>query len=277
MAALNELDRYFAQEDAGEQAQAATPTVDELGSYFQERQPEQTQPAQETDLDKYFKEQEEDRPSRAGAVGRAVAEELLPATAAGLAVRGISALPLPAVPKFLVGATGAILSAGVAGKGQEAIARKVVGPEAVEKFKAQRERDIAQYPVSTFAASALTPTLGAVAGVGRKGISAAGGAIRGAFTKAEAAAPKVAGVAEETAEKATEAIPVQQELPLGQPPVSAGREKLIEEVKARAEPGQKMRATAERLLGDAKTPEELALKIADKRNRALYNTYSPIT
>ena len=38
-----------------------------------------------------------------------------------------------------------------------------------------------------------------------------------------------------------------------------------------------MRATAERLLGDAKTPEELAQKIADKRNRALYNTYSPQT
>ena len=193
MAVLNELDRYFAQEDGSNQAQATTPQVDELGSYFQERQQDQPQPTQESDLDKYFKEQEADRPSRAGAIGRAVAEEFVPATAAGLAVGAISKLPLPAVPKFLVGATGAILAANVAGRTQEAVARGVVGPEAVKRFKEQRERDIAQYPVSTFAASALTPTVGALAGLGRKGIGAAGGAIRKAFTKAEQAAPEVAG------------------------------------------------------------------------------------
>jgi len=86
MAVSNELDRYFAQEDVGEQAQTVNPPVDELGSYFQERQQDQAQSSQESDLDRYFKEQDVDRPSRAGAVGRAVVEEFLPATAAGLAV-----------------------------------------------------------------------------------------------------------------------------------------------------------------------------------------------
>ena len=275
MAVDNELEKYFSDSDGGGQPAQPKQESDPLSRYFEE-QPKAEQPAGgEAGIERYFEEGAE-KPTRVGAIGRAVAEEFVPATAAGLAVSAISKLPLPAVPKFLVGATGAILSAGVAGRGQEAVARKVVGPEAVEQFKAQRERDITQYPVSTFAASALTPTVAALAGLGKKGIGAAGGAIRKAFTKAEQATPEVAG-AEKAVAGATESIPVQQELPLGIAPAEGGRAKLIEEVKARAEPGQKMRATAERLLGDAKTPEELAQKIADKRNRALYNTYSPQT
>jgi len=189
MAVDNELEKYFADNDVGEKPTRPEQESDPLSRYFEE-QPKVEQPAGgEIGIERYFQDEAE-KPSRAGAIGRAVAEEFFPATAAGLAVGAISKLPLPAVPKFLVGATGAILSAGVAGRTQEAIARKVVGPEAVEQFKAQRERDIAQYPVSTFAASALTPTVGALAGLGKKGIGAAGGAIRKAFTKAEQAAPE---------------------------------------------------------------------------------------
>lgn len=182
MATAKELDALFVPEKEEE--------PDNLDTLFRPEAQEEPQ----ADLDKLFvpesTQEAQPEPSRAGAIGRAVAEEFVPATAAGLAVGAISKLPLPAVPKFLVGATGAILSAGVAGRTQEAIAGGVVGPEAVEQFKAQRERDIAQYPVSTFAASALTPTVGALAGLGRKGIGAAGGAIRKAFTEAEQAAPE---------------------------------------------------------------------------------------
>ena len=283
MAVSNELDRYFAQEDEGDQAQATTPQVDELSSYFQERQQDQTQPTQESDLDKYFKEQEADRPSRAGAIGRAVAEEFLPATAAGLAVKGISSIPVPAVPKFLLGATGAILSAGAAGRLQEEAAKKIAGEKAVEEFKAQRQRDIATYPVSTFAASALTPTAGAILGVGRKGLAATGQAIRGAFTKAEAVAPKVEEAVAPKVEAAAEgAISSAEEVPVktfyhGSPSSHTDREKLIQELKQRAGPEQKVRATAERMIADPRTSDELAAKFADKRNRALYNTFSPKT
>ena len=218
MAVSNELDRYFAQEDGGEQAQPveqpATQTADDLSAYFDRRAEEQPQPEEDLGIEKYFAQQEVDRPSRAGAIGRAVAEEFLPATAAGLAVKGISSIPVPAVPKFLLGATGAILSAGAAGRLQEEAAKKIAGEKAVEEFKAQRQRDIQAYPVSTFAASALTPTAGAILGVGRKGLTATGQAIRGAFTKAEAVAPKVEQVAPKVEAAAEGAISSAEEVPV---------------------------------------------------------------
>lgn len=214
MAVSNELDRYFAQEDGGEQAQTATPPADELSSYFQERQPEQTQPAQETELDRYFKEQEADRPSRAGAIGRTVAEEFIPTTVAGLTARGLGTLPVPAVPKFLLGATGAILSYGAAGRLQEQAARMIAGDKAVEEFKAQRQRDVAEYPVSTFAAAAATPTVGGIAALGRRGLTAAGQAVRGAFAKAETVAPKVEQVAPKVEAAAEGAISSAEEVPV---------------------------------------------------------------
>jgi len=221
----------------------------------------------------------EEKPSRLGAVGRAVAEEFLPATAAGLAVKGISALPIPTVPKFLLGATGAILSAGAAGRLQEEAARKIAGDKAVEEFKTQRQRDIAEYPVSTFAASALTPTAGAIIGVGRKGLTAAGQAVRGAFTKAEAVAPKIEeAVAPKVAGEVAEQLPVQQELPLGgaaktSEDIAKERAQLIANVEAQAEPGQKISKFAERLIASERTPDDIAKAIAD--NRSLYNTFSP--
>jgi hypothetical protein len=211
----------------------------------------------------------EEKPSRLGAVGRAVAEEFVPATAAGLTVGALSRLPLPAVPKFLLGATGAVLAAGAAGRVQEQVARGVAGPEAVARFKEQRERDIAAYPASTFAASVLTPTAGALAGLGRAGISGIRGAISKAPQVAEEVAPKVEA-------KVGEAIPFQQELPL------EGAGKTVSEIQAErakllpeAGPGQGRRRTAERMIVDPNTPEELAKKFADSRNRALYNKASP--
>ena len=279
MAVSNELDRYFAQEDGGEQAQTATPPADELSSYFQERQPEQTQPAQETELDRYFKEQEADRPSRAGAIGRTVAEELIPTTVAGLTARGLGTLPVPAVPKFLLGATGAILSYGAAGRLQEQAARMIAGDKAVEEFKAQRQRDVAEYPVSTFAAAAATPTVGGIAALGRKGLTAAGQAVRGAFAKAETVAPKVEeAVAPKVAGEVAEQLPVQQELPLGgvaktSEEIAKERAQLIANVEAQAEPGQKISKFAERLIASESTSDDMAKAIAD--NRALYNTFSP--
>jgi len=279
MAVLNELDRYFAQEDEGDQAQATTPPVDELGSYFQERQPEQTQPAQETELDRYFKEQEADRPSRAGAIGRTVAEELIPTTVAGLTARGLGTLPVPAVPKFLLGATGAILSYGAAGRLQEQAARMIAGDKAVEEFKAQRQRDVAEYPVSTFAAAAATPTVGGIAALGRKGLTAAGQAVRGAFAKAETVAPKVEeAIAPKVAGEVAEQLPVQQELPLGgvaktSEDIAKERAQLIANVEAQAKPGQKISKFAKKVIASERTPDEIAKAIAD--DRALYNTLSP--
>ena len=279
MAVSNELDRYFAQEDGGEQAQTATPPADELSSYFQERQPEQTQPAQEAELDRYFKEQEADRPSRAGAIGRTVAEELIPTTVAGLTARGLGTLPVPAVPKFLLGATGAILSYGAAGRLQEQAARMIAGDKAVEEFKAQRQRDVAEYPVSTFAAAAATPTAGGIAALGRKGLTAAGQVVRGAFTKAETVAPKVEeAVAPKVAGEVAEQLPVQQELPLGgvaktSEEIAKERAQLIANVEAQAKPGQKISKFAERLIASESTSDDMAKAIAD--NRALYNTFSP--
>lgn len=283
MAVSNELDRYFAQEDGGEQAQPAEqPTrqnADDLSAFFDRRAEEQPKPTQDLGIEKYFVQQEVSRPSRAGAIGRAVAEEFLPSTAAGLAVKGISSIPIPAVPKFLLGATGAILSAGAAGKLQEEAAKKIAGEKAVEEFKAQRQRDIQAYPVSTFAASALTPTAGAILGVGRKGLTATGQAIRGAFTKAEAVAPKVEeAVAPKVAGEVSEQLPVQQELPLGgvaktSEDIAKERAQLIANVEAQAEPGQKISKFAERLIASERTPDEVAKAIAD--NRSLYNTFSP--
>jgi len=279
MAVANELDKYFAQEDSGEQAQQTQQQPDELATYFKDQQEEQQEPTKNLGIEDYFTEQAVDRPSRAGAVGRAVAEEFLPATAAGLAVKGISALPIPTVPKFLLGATGAILSAGAAGRLQEEAARKIAGDKAVEEFKAQRQRDIAEYPVSTFAASALTPTAGAIIGVGRKGLTTAGQAVRGAFTKAETVAPKVEeAVAPKVAGEVAEQLPVQQELPLGgvaktSEDIAKERAQLIANVEAQAEPGQKISKFAERLIASERTPDEIAKAIAD--NRSLYNTFSP--
>jgi len=220
-------------------------------------------------------ESAEEKPSRLGAVGRAVAEEFIPTTVAGLAVKGISALPIPTVPKFLLGATGAILSYGAAGRLQEEAAKKIAGERAVEEFKAQRQRDIEAYPVSTFVASAATPTAGGITALGRKGLTAAGRAVRGAFAKAETIAPKLEeAVAPKVAGEVAEQIPVQQELPLG------GVEKTVGEIQAERSsllpkpgPGQRVSQLAERLITDPKTSENIARKFADER--ALTNSISP--
>jgi len=283
MAVASELDKYFVQEDSTEQTkQAQQPQQEQpadLASYFKNQQEEQQGPSQNLGIEEYFTDQTVDRPSRAGAVGRAVAEEFIPTTVAGLAARGIGSIPIPTVPRFLLGATGAILSYGAAGRLQEEAAKKIVGEKAVEEFKAQRQRDIAEYPVSTFAASVATPTAGGILGLGRKGLTAAGQAVRGAFTKAETAVPQAAeAVAPKVAGEVVEQLPVQQELPLGgvaktSEDIAKERAQLIANVEAQAEPGQKISKFAERLIASERTPDDIAKAIAD--NRSLYNTFSP--
>ena len=280
MAVASELDKYFVQEDSTEQAQKLKQEQPaDLTSYFKDQQEEQQKPSQNLGIEEYFADQAVDRPSRAGAVGRAVAEEFIPTTVAGLAARGIGSIPIPAVPKFLLGATGAILSYGAAGRLQEEAAKKIAGEKAVEEFKAQRQRDIEAYPVSTFAASVATPTAGGILGLGRKGLTAAGQAVRGAFTKAETIAPKLEeAVAPKVAGEVAEQLPVQQELPLGgvaktSEDIAKERAQLIANVEAQAEPGQKISKFAERLIASESTSDDIAKAIAD--NRSLYNTFSP--
>ena len=283
MAVASELDKYFVQEDSPDQTQQAQQPKQEqpadLTSYFKDQQEEQQKPSQNLGIEEYFTDQAVDRPSRAGAVGRAVAEEFIPTTVAGLTARGLGTLPIPTVPKFLLGATGAILSYGAAGRLQEQAARMIAGDKAVEEFKAQRQRDIAEYPVSTFAASVATPTAGGILGLGRKGLTATGQAVRGAFTKAETIAPKLEeAVAPKVAGEVAEQLPVQQELPLGgvaktSEDIAKERAQLIANVEAQAKPGQKISKFAERLIASERTPDDIAKAIAD--NRALYNTFSP--
>jgi hypothetical protein len=272
MATPNQLDSLFIpdEEQKEDEAQSSKNLFipDEVSQETQER-PENL----------FIPDEDVQAPSRAGAIGRTVAEELIPTTVAGLTARGLGTLPVPAVPKFLLGATGAILSYGAAGRLQEEAAKKIAGEKAVEEFKAQRQRDIAEYPVSTFAASVATPTAGGIAALGRRGLTAAGQAVRGAFTRAEAVAPKVEeAVAPKIAEEVVEQLPVQQELPLGgiaktSEDIAKERAQLIANVEAQAEPGQKISKFAERLIASESTSDDIAKAIAD--NRSLYNTFSP--
>ena len=160
MATPNQLDNLFIPDE--EQKEDRAKSSEDL--FIPD---EASQEAQESPENLFIPDEGVEVPTRAGAIGRAVAEEFLPTTVAGLTARGLGTLPVPAVPKFLLGATGAILSYGAAGRLQEQAARMIAGDKAVEEFKAQRQRDIAEYPVSTFAASAATPTAGGIAALGR--------------------------------------------------------------------------------------------------------------
>ena len=137
MATPNQLDSLFIpdEEQKEDEAQSSKNLFipDEVSQETQER-PENL----------FIPDEDVQAPSRAGAIGRTVAEELIPTTVAGLTARGLGTLPVPAVPKFLLGATGAILSYGAAGRLQEEAAKKIAGEKAVEEFKAQRQRDIAE-------------------------------------------------------------------------------------------------------------------------------------
>lgn len=228
-------------------------------------------------------EPEGERPSRLGAVARTVASEFLPTTAAGVAGRaGFAATPGP-LPVKLLGALGLGGAAYLgAKKGQEALIGATLGPERLARIEQVLQKDIETYPVSTTAASILTPTVGGVAAIGGRGLSAIGRGIRGIVGKE---IPKTAEtvsqrISEDITEKAGEIVKketpdlIQEELPLPKeeaikPTPKTERLKLLPEPKE----GEGIRSPAEKLVVDPRISDELAKKIA--KERSLYNKLSP--
>jgi hypothetical protein len=135
----------------------------------------------------------EEDPSMVGAIGRTIAREIIPATAAGAAARVGAMVPGPAPVKIGVGLLSAIGGYIAAERAQKAGVEAIVGQAKAAELEEQRRRDVEAFPVATTAASILTPTAGGIGGV-VKGIGKAGiQGFRGAVAKeAEKAAPKVA-------------------------------------------------------------------------------------
>ena len=120
-------------------------------------------------------ELEPEEPSRLGAIARTVASQVLPATTGAVAAETAAALtPGGIVPKLV---TGAIAGVGgfIAGqKGQEAAGKALLGPERMARISEVLQRDVEKYPISTTAASILTPTGGGLVGLA-KGVPDDGG------------------------------------------------------------------------------------------------------
>jgi len=113
-------------------------------------------------------ELEPEEPSRLGAIARTVASQIIPATTGGVAAEAAAALtPGGILPKL---ATGAIAGIGgfIAGqKGQEAVGKALLGPERMARISEVLQRDVEKYPITTTAASILTPTGGGLVGLAR--------------------------------------------------------------------------------------------------------------
>lgn len=157
-------------------------------------------------------ELEPEEPSRLGAIARTVASQVLPATTGAVAAETAAALtPGGILPKLV---TGAIAGVGgyIAGqKGQEAAGKALLGPERMARISEVLQRDVEKYPITTTAASILTPTAGGLAGLAR----GVGGVLsRGVTPVAEAVSPaiapaiasKIAPVVETALPRAVEAI-----------------------------------------------------------------------
>jgi len=149
-------------------------------------------------------ELEPEEPSRLGAIARTVASQVIPATTGAVAAETAAALtPGGILPKL---ATGAIAGIGgfIAGqKGQEAAGKALLGPERMARISEVLQRDVEKYPITTTAASILTPTGGGLVGLA-KGV---GGALtRKVAPIAEAVAPVVAPAVEGILPKAVEAV-----------------------------------------------------------------------
>jgi len=154
-------------------------------------------------------ELEPEEPSRLGAIARTVASQVIPATTGAVAAETAAALtPGGILPKL---ATGAIAGIGgfIAGqKGQEAAGKALLGPERMARISEVLQRDVEKYPITTTAASILTPTGGGLVGLAK--------GVRGALTRtatqaAEAVVPAVAPAVESVVPKAaiaaTENVP----------------------------------------------------------------------
>jgi hypothetical protein len=149
-------------------------------------------------------ELEPEEPSRLGAIARTVASQVIPATTGAVAAETAAALtPGGILPKL---ATGAIAGIGgfIAGqKGQEAAGKALLGPERMARISEVLQRDVEKYPITTTAASILTPTGGGLVGLAK--------GVRGALTRpatqaAEAVVPAVAPAVEGALPRAVEAV-----------------------------------------------------------------------
>jgi hypothetical protein len=208
-------------------------------------------------------ELEPEEPSRLGAIARTVASQVIPATTGAVAAETAAALtPGGILPKL---ATGAIAGIGgfIAGqKGQEAAGKALLGPERMARISEVLQRDVEKYPITTTAASILTPTGGGLVGLAK--------GVRGALTRpatqaAEAVAPAVAPAVEGALPRAVEAVAPK-----------------AEEVAARvaAEPiqlptpgvGEKIRKTPQRIIEQKLAPEATMREVA--KGDVLYKTKS---
>lgn len=151
-------------------------------------------------------ELEPEEPSRLGAIARTVASQVIPATTGAVAAETAAALtPGGILPKL---ATGAIAGIGgfIAGqKGQEAAGKALLGPERMARISEVLQRDVEKYPITTTAASILTPTGGGLAGLAR-------GVAEGFTGKVAPAARAIAPATMPSIESATAAGRVLQEL-----------------------------------------------------------------
>jgi len=151
-------------------------------------------------------ELEPEEPSRLGAIARTVASQVIPATTGAVAAETAAALtPGGILPKL---ATGAIAGIGgfIAGqKGQEAAGKALLGPERMARISEVLQRDVEKYPITTTAASILTPTGGGLAGLAR-------GVAEGFTGKVAPAARAVAPAVMPSIESTTAAGRVLQEL-----------------------------------------------------------------
>jgi hypothetical protein len=157
-------------------------------------------------------ELEPEEPSRLGAIARTVASQVIPATTGAVAAETAAALtPGGILPKL---ATGAIAGIGgfIAGqKGQEAAGKALLGPERMARISEVLQRDVEKYPITTTAASILTPTGGGLVGLARGVAEGFTGKVAPA---ARAVAPSIESIAESAkyiqglkqAPKAVEAI-----------------------------------------------------------------------
>ena len=151
-------------------------------------------------------ELEPEEPSRLGAIARTVASQVIPATTGAVAAETAAALtPGGIVPKLV---TGAIAGVGgfIAGqKGQEAAGKALLGPERMARISEVLQRDVEKYPITTTAASILTPTGGGLVGLAR-------GVAEGFTGKVAPAARAVAPAVMPSIESTTAAGRVLQEL-----------------------------------------------------------------
>jgi len=208
-------------------------------------------------------ELEPEEPSRLGAIARTVASQVIPATTGAVAAETAAALtPGGIVPKLV---TGAIAGVGgfIAGqKGQEAAGKALLGPERMARISEVLQRDVEKYPITTTAASILTPTGGGLVGLA-KGVR--GALTRPATQSAEAVAPAVAPAVEGALPKAVEAVAPKAEEAIA---------------KVAAEPiqlptpgvGEKIRKTPQRIIEQKLAPEATMREVA--KGDVLYKTKS---